>query len=250
MNSVHATTETVDRSLYPYRMKDLCEATGLPRQAIHFYIQEGLLPPGVKTGRNMAFYGEAHLERLKTIKRLQHERFLPLKAIKALLDDKSHHFDPVQWRFLADVKKSLKAELGDRDVAVETVDVGALAERLGVDLLDVEEAIEQGIVGVREEPDGRRVIAASDVWYFELWAEMRAIGFTRELGFTVADVAFYEEIVERLVARELELVSTRLASKLPPDKVAEMIERGLPVIHRVLMKSHLAKIQNFFASLG
>src|SRR5690606_29349592 len=178
MNSVHATTETVDRSIYPYRMKDLCEATGLPRQAIHFYIQEGLLPPGVKTGRNMAFYGEAHLERLKTIKRLQHERFLPLKAIKALLDDKSHHFDPVQWRFLADVKKSLKAELGDRDVAVETVDVGALAERLGVDLLDVEEAIEQGIVGVREEPDGRRVIAASDVWYFELWAEMRAIGFT------------------------------------------------------------------------
>ncbi len=23
---------------YPYRMKDLCDRTGLPRQAIHFYI--------------------------------------------------------------------------------------------------------------------------------------------------------------------------------------------------------------------
>ena len=28
------------------KMKDLCELTGLPRQAVHFYIQEGLVPEG------------------------------------------------------------------------------------------------------------------------------------------------------------------------------------------------------------
>lgn len=44
---------------YPYRMKDLCELTGLGRQAIHFYIQRELLPPGYKTGRNMAYYGKS-----------------------------------------------------------------------------------------------------------------------------------------------------------------------------------------------
>jgi DNA-binding transcriptional MerR regulator len=246
MNAI--SPEPVDRSTHPYRMKDLCEATGIPRQAIHFYIQEGLLPPGVKTGRNMAFYGEEHLERLKTIKQLQHERFLPLKAIKAVLDGKEHHFDPVQWRFLSGVKKSLAASIGERNTGVETVALEALAERLGIDTRDVEEAIEQGIVGVREEADGTRVIAESDAWYFELWAEMRAIGFTRELGFTIADVSFYEELITKVFERELDLVSTRLA-KLPPEKVAEMIERGLPVVHAVLMKSHLAKIQNFFGSL-
>jgi DNA-binding transcriptional MerR regulator len=246
MNAI--TTTTVDRTTHPYRMKDLCEATGIPRQAIHFYIQEGLLPPGVKTGRNMAFYGEEHLERLKTIKQLQHERFLPLKAIKAVLDGQEHLFDPVQWRFLSGVKKSLAASIGQRDLGGETIAVEKLAARLGIDLLDVEEAIEQGIVGVREEEDGTRVIAESDAWHFELWAEMRAIGFTRELGFTIADVAFYEDLISQVFARELELVSTRLA-KLPPEKVAAMIERGLPIVHAVLMKSHLAKIQNFFGSL-
>ena len=34
---------------WPYRMKDLCEATGLQRQAIHYYIKKGLLPSGHKT---------------------------------------------------------------------------------------------------------------------------------------------------------------------------------------------------------
>ena len=72
---------------WPYKMKDLCERTGLGRQAIHFYIQRGLLPPGHKTGHNMAYYSEVHLERIQLIRKLQHERFLPLDAIKAILDE-------------------------------------------------------------------------------------------------------------------------------------------------------------------
>jgi DNA-binding transcriptional MerR regulator len=77
-----ATAEAVtpDEAHWRYRMKDLCEATGLPRQAIHFYIQQELLPPGRKTGRNMAWYTDEHIERLHLIKKLQHEQFLPLKA--------------------------------------------------------------------------------------------------------------------------------------------------------------------------
>ena len=47
-------SERPPAAAHPYRMKDLCELTGLPRQVIHFYIQQGLVPPGVKTGRNMA----------------------------------------------------------------------------------------------------------------------------------------------------------------------------------------------------
>ena len=82
------------------RMKDLCDATGLPRQAIHFYIQQGLLPAGSKTGRNMAYYGLEHIQRLKLIKKLQHERFLPLKAIRALLDDQESQFSQVQRSLL------------------------------------------------------------------------------------------------------------------------------------------------------
>src|SRR3990167_7497312 len=74
------------RSEPRYRMKDLCAQTGLQRQAVHFYIQQGLLPEGEKTGRNMAYYSQIHVERLRLIRRLQEEHFLPLKAIRAVVD--------------------------------------------------------------------------------------------------------------------------------------------------------------------
>ena len=102
-----------DAEGWTYRMKDLCDLTGLGRQAIHFYIQRGLLPPGRKTGRNMAYYGEAHVKRLQLIKKLQHERFLPLKAIKAILDDQKGAFSESQEGFLAELKARLVGTLAD-----------------------------------------------------------------------------------------------------------------------------------------
>ncbi len=87
-----SSTVSVDRAAFPYRMKDLCERTGLLRQVIHFYIQQGLVPEGHKTGRNMAYYGEEHVERILLVRRLQHERFLPLRAIKALLNEQDEAF--------------------------------------------------------------------------------------------------------------------------------------------------------------
>ena len=66
----------------PLRMRDLTEDAGLTRQAIHFYIDEGLLPPPASKRRNSAVYSTVHLERLRWIRRLQNEHFLSLSAIK------------------------------------------------------------------------------------------------------------------------------------------------------------------------
>ena len=88
-------------------MRDLCDATGLNRQAIHFYIQQGLLPPGEKTGRNTATYTPAHLERLQLIRRLQHERFLPLEVIKDLLSAREDRYSDAQRAFLRRLRARL-----------------------------------------------------------------------------------------------------------------------------------------------
>ncbi|MBK7760882.1 MAG: MerR family transcriptional regulator [Deltaproteobacteria bacterium] len=64
------------------------------------YIQQGLLPPGEKTGRNTATYSAAHLERLQLIRRLQHERFLPLEVIKDLLSAREDRYSDAQRAFL------------------------------------------------------------------------------------------------------------------------------------------------------
>jgi DNA-binding transcriptional MerR regulator len=240
--------EDVDRAVYRYKMKDLCEATGLDRQAIHFYIQQGLLPPGRKTGRNMAFYTEEHLARLALIKKLQHERFLPLKAIKALLDGREERFTPAQHRFLVDVRERLDGALAPAG-SQATLEVDGLMTRTGVERADVERAKELGLLASRVDPDGEERVSEDDAWMFELLGQLRAAGFTQELGFVVDDVAFYEEAAKKLFDEEVRLISSRLAH-LPPDKVARMIERGLPIIHALVVRYHTAKIREFFGSMG
>ncbi len=240
----------VEDERFPYRMKDLCELTGLGRQAIHFYIQRGLLPPGHKTGRNMAYYGEAHLERLRLIKKLQHERFLPLKAIKAILDDRESAFEPSQRSFLLGVKQHLGGTLAagaDRPGA--TVTVEALLTRLSLPRAHFDRMVELELIGSQVDASGQEVVAADDAWLVETWAEVQRLGFVEEMGFTVDDILLYDEVVQHLFQREAQLLASRLPPGLPPERAAEMIERILPLVHGLVTGLHRAKIRNFLASL-
>src|SRR5215831_6192876 len=68
------------------RIGELAERAGVPIATIKFYIREGLLPPASKkTGRTMAFYDQAYLERLKLVRSLREDHFLPLRVIRAVL---------------------------------------------------------------------------------------------------------------------------------------------------------------------
>jgi DNA-binding transcriptional MerR regulator len=237
----------LDAGRWSYRMKDLCEATGLPRQAIHFYIQQGLLPPGHKTGRNMAWYAEEHLERLHLIKKLQHERFLPLKAIKALFDGEDGVFSPRQHAFLAGVKERLAESLKTSEDRSPTLTPREIADQTGVDAEDVERAFELGLVGGAQAKGSLR-IAAADVWIFEVFGKIRALGFSPDLGFRVEDIALYQDAITQLLNEEVRLVSSRL-SELPPEKVAMMIEEVVPILDGYIMRLHSTKIREFFANV-
>lgn len=231
---------------HPYRMKDLSELTGLSRQAIHFYIQQGLVPPGHKTGRNMAYYDEAHLERLQLIRRLQHERFLPLKAIRAILDDETGGFDSSQRQLLRDVRDRLAAGTLRADEG-GTVDAESVATRAGVTVDDLRQLAELGVLTLIDE-GGEPRIPESDTWIVDHWGQMRDAGLVPELGFGPADLAIYEEAMSTLFSAEKSLLLGRV-SHLPADQVASMIERVLPIIHSFLARYHAAQVRNFFAAM-
>jgi len=68
-------------------MSVLARMAGVPAATIKHYLREGLLPQAERrTSKNMAFYDARVAERIKRIKELQREHFLPLKVIKSLLD--------------------------------------------------------------------------------------------------------------------------------------------------------------------
>lgn len=68
------------------RMAELALRSGVSRETIHFYLREGLLPRPRKAGRTVAYYDEEHLSRLKLIRSLREEKYLPLAVIRRLLD--------------------------------------------------------------------------------------------------------------------------------------------------------------------
>ena len=69
-----------------YKISELSRISSTPIPTIRYYIKEGLIPPGFKTGKTTAFYHDDHLVRLELIKKLQSEEHKSLVAIKVELD--------------------------------------------------------------------------------------------------------------------------------------------------------------------
>lgn len=69
------------------KISQLATLSGVPGPTIKHYLREGLLSgPARRTSRNMAYYDARLAERVKVIKELQAERFLPLRVIGDLLE--------------------------------------------------------------------------------------------------------------------------------------------------------------------
>ncbi|WNG32589.1 MerR family transcriptional regulator [Archangium minus] len=235
----------VDRSAFPYRMKDLCERAGLSRQVVHFYIQQGLLPEGQKTGHNMAFYGEQHLKRLQLIRQLQEERFMPLKAIRAMLEERDDAFTPKQRELISEVRQRLGPSIGVVGQK-DTVGAAELLKETGVSRAELARMVELGLLVTRKQ-GGRTVLARDDVFLVELWGQLKKAGFTEALGFRVDDLRIYTKAMFSLFVSEAQLLSDRL-THLPPGQAAEMVERALPLINTLLVRYHTAQVRNFLAT--
>ena len=67
-----------------YRIEELAELGGVTRRTVRYYVQRGLLPTPLGTGRG-PHYTQAHLQRLIHIRQLQ-EAGVPLAEVAARLD--------------------------------------------------------------------------------------------------------------------------------------------------------------------
>ncbi len=207
------------------RMRELERLTGVGRETIRFYIREGLLPEPDRASANSAFYNEAHVTRLKAIKRLQEERFLPLAIIRTLLDAE----DGERWLH-ADAFPDLDAMLRARlDPGGEGVTLDALAQQTGIPVDQLQGGIEEGILC----PDRHGHFGPRDVAIARCLSELRAIGFTEERGFDGSG-AMYAQFVQWLVGQEMRLFFEHTAGTVSDAEALAMAERGISTINEML----------------
>ncbi|MCS7482744.1 MerR family transcriptional regulator [Umezawaea endophytica] len=68
------------------RISELSRSSGVPVPTIKYYLREGLLPSGERTGRNQAAYGGEHLRRLKLVRALVDVGGLSIAAVGDVID--------------------------------------------------------------------------------------------------------------------------------------------------------------------
>jgi DNA-binding transcriptional MerR regulator len=208
------------------RMGELAEASGVPAPTIKHYLREGLLPEPVKTSRNMAYYPPEFVERIKLIKRLQEERFMPLKAIKSVLDE-----DPERAGALLE----LEDRILDRALAGERARTSAaeVRKRYGVP----KEVLDR-LEGLEILSPNSRGYSPSDVTIIEAIGRFRAGGYDEQIGFTVYDTLRYKTAIEELVREEVDMVMNRLAGEVSPERVVEMLEAGAQPLQDLIAALH------------
>ncbi len=200
------------------KISELADAAGVPVATVRHYLREGLLPEGRKTSRNMAYYPAATVDRIRLIKLLQEERFMPLKVIRELLEREGG--DPEAVRsLLAEADRGIDRALARER---ERTPAAEVSERFAVPLEVLERLAEVGILSSAAEG-----YTPADVRIVEAIARFRAGGYDERIGFTVYDAARFLEPLQALARREVELLSEKLVGRFEPDRAAELIAAGI-----------------------
>jgi DNA-binding transcriptional MerR regulator len=224
------------------RMGELAEASGVSAATIKHYLREGLLPEPVRTSRNMAYYPPEFIERIKLIKQLQEERFMPLKVIKGVLED-----DPERAKALVELEDRILERALAEEQEREPAD--AVGRRYDMPREVLDRLAELGVLS----PDSKGY-SPSDVRIVEAISRFRAGGYEERIGFTVYDTLRYKRALEDLVKEEVEVLMERLVGEMDPDRAVEMIEAGAQPLQDLIAalhtKSLVAELERHRAARG
>lgn len=151
---------------------------------------------------------------------------MPLKAIKAVLDE-----DPERARAMVE----LEDRILDRALAGERTRTSAaeVRERYGIP----KEVLDR-LEGLEVLSPNSRGYSPSDIKIIEAIGRFRAGGYDEEIGFTVYDTLRYKTAIEELVRQEVDVVMSRLAGEVSPERVVEMLEAGAQPLQDLIAALH------------
>jgi DNA-binding transcriptional MerR regulator len=215
------------------KMSELATASGVSAGTIKHYLREGLLGSGdevVRTSRNMAWYPSDFVERIRLIKRLQEERFMPLRLIREVLADGG----PERLRALIEVEdRILEAAAASAAASRTRLAREEVLERYDVPANVLDRLAEIGVL----TPD-EAGYEADDVAIIQAIARFRAGGYDEALGFTVYDTLRYRDALAPLVQEEVGTLLGRLAGEVEPEQAVEIIASGREPLRELVGAMH------------
>ena len=198
------------------KISEIAERSDVPVATVRHYLREGLLPEPVKTSRNMAYYPPEFVDRIRLIKQLQEQRFMPLKVIRELLDSANGDHD--RLRALAETGDALvERALGPE---AERTSQAEILQRFDIPERALLRLAELGVLSPTEEG-----YSQTDVRIIEAVSNFRAAGWNETTGFGARDVARLMHGLEPVITDELRLLMERF-SALGPERAGDIVEGG------------------------
>ena len=173
------------------KISELAQRTNVSKQTIHHYIREGVLRKPKKKSSNSVDYSESYVKQIQIIKNLQEDYFLPLSAIKKILQKLKTKTDleksvfEYMTEFLQPLDRLLLTEVVGRKNFIEAT--GISEKWLTI--------MEEWEVISSIQKNGEAYYDQDDVIIGRAIVEMGRLGFGANEGYKVADL---REIVEFL----------------------------------------------------
>ena len=207
-------------------MSELSKRSGVPAATIRYYIKEGLLPePKVKTSRNMAYYDESFIEKIKKIKVLQKNQFLPLKMIKSMVNGEvADRDDQLALNSLAKI-------IDDRQVRKETLIEEIIKD--GYPITDIEWLEKNKLIQIKENNSGKH-LQGEDLVLVEILKEAREKGLNQEM-LPISILSSYQKALNELVAMEIQMFRMGVLSKTDMDKIPDLMRAGSELSERLVL---------------
>jgi len=212
------------------KMSELAQRSGVSAGTIKHYLREGLLGDQddvLRTSRNMAYYPEEFVARLRLIKRLQEERFMPLRVIRQVMAE-----DPERAARLI--------ELEDRilDRAIEARETRRVSRARVRETYDLPRNVLDRLEKLEVLTPGARGYDADDVAIIAAISRFRAGGYEQAIGFTVYDTLRYRQALRPLVEEEVRVLLHRLAGEVEVERAVEIISSGAEPLRELIGAMH------------
>jgi DNA-binding transcriptional MerR regulator len=207
------------------KIRDLVERTGVSRETVHYYIRDGLLPKPRKRGRNIADYDDSYVERIRMIKELQDNYFLPLAVIKNIL--KYRKKSPEGQSFLSLRREYFRPV--DQLLPTEIAGEEAFRKATGLGRRWLVKMEEWGIISP-ELRDGEKVYSQDDITLGKLVVKMDEIGIGVKDGFDPEALKHYRDMFRDIVVMSHKYYIEATLGKLSPEEFSKRIVQGREIM--------------------
>lgn len=205
------------------KMRDLEARTGVNRETIRVYIRHGVVPEPARPKRNVADYGEDHVQAIRAVRDLQRDSGLTLGQIAGVMRGRAidRRIDPGAFQHL---EQLVAARVG---LDGSQVPIASLKERNPHAESDARALASIGAVEI--VGSGRSAkLSLTDARLVTIWGEMRAAGFVESADFSPDILSYYVRAADYVAGNEATKFFERTLGRVSEEEAAAMLQIALP----------------------